>query len=92
MALSEKEVITKNYAYLSMKMDPDSLGPALLAQGLLTDSEYDKVRAQPVKSKASELILAGLVRREEGYLERFIVVLEEDPTNRHIAERLRAGS
>lgn len=90
MSVSEKDVIKKHYAYLSSKMDPDSLAPALLAQNLLTDNEYAKVRAQSLKMEANQLILAGLIRKEAGYLERFISVLQEDAANQHIVEKLRA--
>lgn len=90
MSASERDVIKKHYAYLSSKMDPSSLAPALLAENLLTDNEYEKVRAQSLNSEANQLILAGLMRKEAGYLERFIDVLQKDAANRHIVERLRA--
>ena len=88
--VDEKQVLKANYAYLVSKLNPDSIAPSLLAQGLLTDHEYDLVTAQPVKSKANEIILAGLKKRAPGFLERFISVLKEDSANRNIVDKLRA--
>ena len=91
MTDKEKLVLRKNYAFLVKKLDAASIRSSLNAEGLLTDYELAEVQAQSVAPAANELILAALKRRAPGFLEKFCRVLEEEPANQHIVDRLREG-
>ena len=91
MTDKEKLVLRKNYAFLVKKLDAPSIRVSLNAEGLLTDYELAEVQAQSVAPAANELILAALKRRAPGFLEKFCRVLEEEPANQHIVDKLREG-
>ena len=91
MTDKEKLVLRKNYAFLVKKLDAASIRSSLNAEGLLTDYELAEVQAQSVAPAANELILAALKRRAPGFLEKFCRVLEEEPANQHIVDKLREG-
>ena len=91
MTDKEKLVLRKNYAFLVKKLDAPSIRVSLNAEGLLTDYELAEVQAQSVAPAANELILAALKRRAPGFLEKFCRVLEEEPANQQIVDKLREG-
>ena len=91
MSETEKRVLRKNYAFLVKKLDPVGIRSLLHAEGLLTDYELAEIQAQPVTPAANELILSALKRRAPGFMEKFCEILEDEPANKYIVDKLREG-
>ena len=89
MSREEKAVFRNNHAFLLRSLDPGSVRVSLYTEGLLTDYEYEEIKAERVTSTANELILSALKRRGPGFLKRFCDVLNQESANRHITDKLR---
>lgn len=89
MSREEKEVLRNNHVFLVRSLDTGSIRVALHAEGLLTDYEYAEIKAERVNLVANELILSALKRRGPGFLKKFCEVLDQEPANRHITDKIR---
>ena len=89
----EKQILRRNYGFLSRSLDPECTRVALVGAGLLTEHENQQIRARKeVPMEANELILDALKRRAPGTLERFCKILEEEGGHKHVLDKLKPGT
>lgn len=92
MAMSRdcKRALDRSLQQLCEDLDVDLVMPALLAEELFTDSDKQKLDAEPVHKKKVMDFVTILKRKGHRAFEVFVEALRSDEGSKHLADHLQA--
>ena len=87
-SIDEREILHEQHDELVQTLPANDIAPKLYSDFLLTDTEYESVRAAGTTTVKNQIILDSLVRKPRGFIGRLCKLLELIPSTEHICNAL----